>query len=135
MGKKVIKKTLILGMTLFVMTACNYVTPIKELENLLNIDLSKKDVSFTDRQEQWIGPDEYKIETFDVINSDCLSDKKHRMLQYDSVFVENRYKTSEIYKYVKNTAGYYFETKQENKEEFLFFDTINNKLYYYLIII
>ena len=129
------KKSLIFCIALLAMMSCNYVSPIEELENLLNIDLSKKDVSFIDKQEHWIGPDGYKIGTFDVINSDCLSDKKHRMLQYDSVFVENRYKTSEIYKYVKNTAGYYFETNQENKEEFLFFDTINNKLYYYLIII
>lgn len=51
MGKKVIKKTLILGMTLFVMTVCNYVTPIKELENLLKIELTKYQ-SFPRRRAQ-----------------------------------------------------------------------------------
>lgn len=135
MRKRAIKKTLILCLIPLAIASCNYVTPIKELENLLGIDLTRKDVSFIDRQEQWIGPDGYKIETFNVINSDCLSDKKHEMLQYDSEFVESRYKTSEVYKYVKNTAGYYFESNQENTEECLFYDTINNKLYYYLIII
>lgn len=129
------KKSLIFCIALLAMTSCNYVSPIEELENLLKIELTKKDVSFIDKQEQWIGPDGYKIETFNVINSDCLSNKKHEMLQYDSVFVENRYKTSEIYKYVKNTAGYYMESNQENTKERLFYDTINNKLYYYLIII
>lgn len=122
-------------MTLLAMEACDYVTSINELENLLKIDLTQKDVSFIDKQEQWIGSDGYKIETFNVINSNCLSDKKHEMFQYDSAFVENRYKTSEVYKYVKNTTGYYFESNQENTMECLFYDTINNKLYYYLIII
>lgn len=135
MGKRAFKITLILCIALLAMAACNYVTPIKELENLLKIDLTKKDVSFIDRHEQWIGPDGYKIETFNVINSDCLSDKKQEMFQYDSAFVENRYKTSEVYKYVKNTAGYYLASNKENTMECLFYDTINNKLYYYLIII
>ncbi len=73
------KKSLIFGIAFLVMAACNHVTPIEELENLLKIDLTKKDVSFIDRKELWIGPDGYKIETFDVINSDYLSDKTHRM--------------------------------------------------------
>ena len=57
MGKRAFKITLILCIALLAMAACNYVTPIKELENLLKIDLTKKDVSFIDRHEQWIGPD------------------------------------------------------------------------------
>lgn len=77
------------------MAACNHVSPIEELENLFKIDLTPKDVSFIDKQEQWIGPDGYKIETFNEINSDCLSDKKLEMQQYDSAFVENRYNVQE----------------------------------------
>ena len=77
------------------MAACNHVSPIEELENLFKIDLTPKDVSVIDKQEQRIGPDGYKIETFNEINSDCLSDKKLEMQQYDSAFVENRYNVQE----------------------------------------
>lgn len=106
---------------------------VRDMEQLLGTRL-RGSVSFLDRQEEWVtlDGDGEKVVTFDVL--DAKTFEKCQMLPYDSTWVEHSFRPSRIYYHLKGTAGYYVDQQEDDMLQYLFYDTVDNRLVYYLTI-
>lgn len=127
-----IQRLLMLGVSLIALGSCNYETPTEEVESMVGVELRRK-IKFIDREDQWMGPDGYKIETFEVVDPQVIP--VSAMQSYDSLFVEQHYRSSELYPYVESTAGYYLHVEEDNTYKHLFYDTVNQRMTYMLEIL
>ena len=103
------------------------------MEQLLGTRL-RDNISFIDRQEEWINlnGDGEKVVTFDVL--DAKPFHQCQMLPYDSTWVEHSFRPSRIYYHLKGTAGYYVEQHDDDMLQYLFYDIVDNRLVYYVVI-
>ena len=108
---------------------------VRDMEQLLGTRL-RGSVSFLDRQEEWVNlnGDGEKVVLFDVL--DAKQFYQCQMLPYDSTWVEQSFRPSHhiYYSCLKGTAGYYVEQHDDDMWQYLFYDTVNNRLVYYLSI-
>lgn len=108
---------------------------VRAVEQLLDTHLMGK-VKFVDRQEEWINlnGDGEKIVLFDVLDTAALCHSTHAMLSYDSALIEQRFAHSPLYPYLKHTAGYYIDKREEDGWQYLFYDTLGSHLVYYIVL-
>ena len=108
---------------------------VRDMEQLLGTRL-RGSVSFLDRQEEWVNlnGDGEKVVLFDVL--DAKPFYQCQMLPYDSTWVEQSFRPSHhiYYSCLKGTAGYYVEQHDDDMWQYLFYDTVDNRLVYYLVI-
>ena len=117
-----------------VLSSCNRSwCEVRDMEQLLGTRL-RGSVSFIDRQEEWYGLNGYgeKVVMFDVL--DAKPFEQCHMLPYDSMWVEQSFSQNRFYSHLKGTAGYYVEQHEDDMLQYLFYDTVDNRLVYYLSI-
>ena len=109
---------------------------VRAMEQLLDAHLMGK-VKFVDRQEEWmnLNGDGEKIVLFDVLDTTALCHSTHAMLSYDSTLIEQRFARSPLYPYLKHTAGYYLEMREEDQWQYLFYDTLGSHIVYYIVLL
>ena len=81
-----------------------------------------------------VNGDGEKVVLFDVL--DAKPFYQCQMLPYDSTWVEQSFRPSHhiYYSCLKGTAGYYVEQHDDDMWQYLFYDTVDNRLVYYLVI-
>ena len=108
---------------------------VQDMEQFLGTRL-RGSVSFIDRQEEWYGLNGYgeKVVLFDVLDTSALSYATNSMLPYDSIMIEQSFAHSPLYSHLRCTAGYYIGMQNDDQLQYLFYDTVDNRLVYYLSI-
>ena len=126
-------KLLLLPLVCFLSSCDRSWYEVRDMEQLLGTRL-RGSVSFIDRQEEWINlnGDGEKVVLFDVL--DAKPFEQCQMLPYDSTWVEQSLRPNRFYSHLKGTAGYYVERHDDDMLQYLFYDTVDNMLVYYLVI-
>ena len=106
---------------------------VRDIEQLLDTRL-RGSVRFLDRQEEWVNlnGDGEKVVLFDVLDTSALSYATNSMLPYDSIMIEQSFAHSPLYSHLRCTSGYYIGMQNDDQLQYLFYDTVDNRLVYYL---
>ena len=123
---------LILLFVIFSYSCNHHNNYLDEIENTFGVDLSNQ-VSNEFVDEQWIYfiGDGYRMVVYDITNKSKINLLTNKMSEYDSAYIEDFFRPSELYSYLSNSYGYYFGKKQGDDLYYLFYNVKWGKIIYF----